>query len=99
VTAPFGEPLYSPTVHRTPRGDARLAGVPVYHSAIVDQRTDEDWEVLTRAAIRWLEQMASMTRRSSYTRGEPSLEATYKPPAFDFDYESERGAMGTLPGP
>lgn len=65
---------------------------------MVDQRTEEDWERLTTAAVQWLEQVAKMQRQSSYTEVNQVLKQRTGVRAFDFDLESERAAMGKLLG-
>ena len=65
---------------------------------MVDQRTEEDWEVLTQAAVQWLEQVAKLQRQSSYTEVNQVLKQRTGLRAFDFDVDSERAAMGQLLG-
>ncbi len=67
-------------------------------NAMVARRADEDWDVLTRAAVQWLEQVARLQSQSTYTELNQVLSQRTGLPRFDFDLESERADMGRLLG-
>jgi hypothetical protein len=61
-------------------------------------RTAEDWDVLTEAGLEFLVERAKLRRTTSYTELNSVLVRRTGLPAFDFELEAGRAAMGELLG-
>ena len=59
-------------------------------------RTAEDWDVLTGAGLGFLVERAKLRRTTTYTELNSVLVQRTSLPAFDFESEAGRAAMGEL---